>query len=303
MRSRRATVVALPLLATLLLGCGVSAEADRAAPAAGGARVPVVAAEKFYADLARQVGGDRVSVMSVLSNPDADPHLFEPGSRAALAVANARVVIVNGAGYDGWMNRLLAAAPSARRAVVTVADVLGVRGTDPNPHLWYDVPGLPRIVHAVGDALATVDPAHAAGYRAGIQRTIRSLRSLLDAVATLKAQFSGAPVAYTERVPGLLLAAAGLRVLTPPGFARAVEDGTDPVPADVAVMQRLLTARAVRVLLYNVQAATPVTARLRQVARAAGVPVVAVTEMPPTGSTFLSWQLAQVRALAAALQR
>src|SRR5207302_11486601 len=133
-----------------------------------------------------------------------------------------------------------------------------------NPHLWYDAPALPRIVAAIGTALARADPSHAADYRAGVQRAVSGLQPLLAAVAALKARFAGTPVAYTERVPGLLLAAAGLRVLTPPGFARAVENGTDPSPADVAAMQRLLTRHEVKVLLYNEQATSPLTTRLQQ---------------------------------------
>jgi zinc/manganese transport system substrate-binding protein len=178
-----------------------------------------------------------------------------------------------------------------------VADVLHVHGSDPNPHLWYDAPALPSVVTAIGGTLSAADPKHAADYRAGVARTIRALQPLLAAVAALRAQFAGAPVAYTERVPGLLLTAAGLRVLTPPPFARAIENGTDPAPADVAAMQRLLTGHEVKVLLYNEQATSALTERLQATARAAGVPVVAVTETEPAGTTFVGWQLGQVRAL------
>jgi zinc/manganese transport system substrate-binding protein len=212
--------VGLVLLAASLVGCG------RTGHDARGGRVEVVAAENFYGDLAADVGGERTAVTSIVSSPDADPHLFEPGGRSGLSVATARVVIRNGVGYDDWMTRLLAAAPAPDRQLVTVAAVLHVRGADPNPHLWYDVPALPGVVAAIGEALAAADPAHRRDYRAGVTRTIAGLRPLANAVSQLKAQHSGAPVAYTERVPGLLLAAAGLRVRTPPSFARAVEDGT-----------------------------------------------------------------------------
>jgi zinc/manganese transport system substrate-binding protein len=278
-----------------LAGCGAS-DASRA-----DARVPVVAAENFYGDLAQQIGGNSVSVTSVIASPDADPHLFEPGSRTGLAVAKAKVVIGNGAGYDDWMSRLLAAAPSSGRRVVTIADVLQVKGPDPNPHLWYDVPALPRVVTAIGEALISVDRRHAATYRLGMSHTLASLQPLQQAVAELRSRYSGQPVAYTERVPGLLLAAAGLQVRTPPRFAAAIEDGTDPTPADVAAMQSLLTEHRIRVLLYNQQATSALTERLRQLAATSGVPIVAVTETEPQGSTFVGWQLGQVNALNRAL--
>ena len=80
------------------------------------------------------------------------------------------------------------------------------------------------------------------------------------------------PVAYTERVPGYALALADLHVVTPPGFARAVEDGTDPSPADTLAMQRLLDDHDIDVLLYNVQTVTPVTTQIRSLARQHHIP-------------------------------
>ncbi len=108
-------------------------------------------------------------------------------------------------------------------------------------------------------------------------------------------------VASTEPVPGYLLAAAGLRDVAPPGFTRAIEDGSEPSPADLAAMLDLLRGGRARVLLYNSQAVSPITERVREQARAAGIPVVPVTETLPAGSTFQQWQLAQARALAQAL--
>lgn len=296
MHAEGLAATALAALLTLsVVGCSASSSGT------GPTRLRVVAAENFYGDLARQVGGANVSVTSVLSTPDADPHLFEPATRIGLALSRARVVIRNGAGYDDWMHTLLDATATSGRRVLTVADVLHVSGHDPNPHLWYDAPSMPRVVTAIGDTFAAADPTHAADYQAGVARTISSLQPLLAALADVRSRFTGVPVAYTERVSGLLLAAARLRVLTPPSFARAVENGTDPSPADVARMQRLLERREVKALLYNRQATSSITARLQETARRAGVPVIAVTETEPAGATFVSWQLAQLQALASAL--
>jgi zinc/manganese transport system substrate-binding protein len=284
-------------LAMGMSGCGDSGNGD----ACGALRV--VAAENFYGDLAKHIGGHQVSVTSVLSSPDADPHLFEPGSRTGLLIGQADVVIDNGAGYDDWMNRLLAAAPHQGRREVTAAQVLHVGGVDPNPHLWYDALAMPRIVRAIGAAFVSADHSHAAGYRVGVRRTLRSLRPLEAAVRKLKERHAGVAVAYTERVPGLMLAEAGLRVLTPPGFARAAEDGTEPTAADALRMRQLLTGHEVAALLYNEQATSAATQQLLQLAHTAGVPVVPVTETMPLGSSYVSWQLHQVRLLTEALDR
>lgn len=119
----------------------------------------------------------------------------------------------------------------------------------------------------------------------------------------MRASFAGKPVAYTERVPGLLLIDAGIRVLTPPGFYRAVEDGTDPAPADVQRMQQLLTGHQIDALLYNSQATSPITEQLQSIAEEERIPIVPVTETLPHGQTFESWQLKQIAALRAALEQ
>jgi zinc/manganese transport system substrate-binding protein len=170
-----------------------------------------------------------------------------------------------------------------------------------NPHLWYDVPKLPAIGAAIEQALARADPKHAPSYRAGLARFDRSLAPLDGAVAAIARAHAGAPVAYTEPVPGYLLSAAGLRNVAPDAFTRAIEDGTEPSPAAVSQMLALMSRRLVRVLLYNDQAVSPITTRVRTAARAAGIPVIGVSETLPAGRTFQSWQLGQARALGAAL--
>jgi len=186
--------------------------------------------------------------------------------------------------------------------VVSIADALGVTDPAANPHLWYDVPRLPAVAKAIADGLAAADPGNGSFYRARLSAFDRSLKPLDDAVAELNAKYEGAPVAYTEPVPGYLLAAAGLDVRTPEAFARSIEEGIEPTPQAVAEMEALLTGRRVRVLLYNSQATSPITDRMRRLAMEHAIPVVPVTETLPPGRTFQQWQLAQVQALTRALE-
>jgi zinc/manganese transport system substrate-binding protein len=282
--------------ATLLLSaCGGSTAAT--------GKLDVVAAENVYGNIAAQIGGPHVAVTSILTSPTADPHLFEPGTSTGLAAADAKVVLQNGLGYDAFMTKLENAAPSKSRVVVTMADVLGVHGNDANPHLWYDVPRLDRIATAIAAAFARADPPHAAAYRRGLHRFKRSLAPLRQEVTTIRTRFRGAPVAYTEPVPGYLVSAAGLRNLAPDSFTRLIEEGTEPSPSAVAAMNELVARHRIRVLLYNAQAVSPITAQLKAAAQKAGVPVVGVTETLPPGRTFQQWQLAQAHALAAALAK
>jgi zinc/manganese transport system substrate-binding protein len=289
------TVIVLAFMAALLSACGSS-------PKAAG-KLDVVAAENVYGDIGSQIGGPHVAVTSLLTSPSADPHLFEPGTSSALAVAGAKVVLQNGLGYDAFMTKLEDSSPSKSRRVVTMADVLGIHGKDANPHLWYDLPRLDRIARAISGAFVRADPSHAAAYRGGLKHFERSLAGLRREVAAIRTRFHGTPVAYTEPVPGYLVAAAGLRNLAPDSFTRPIEEGTEPSPSAVAAMNELVTQHRVRVLLYNAQAVSPITARLQAAARKAGIPVVPVTETLAPQRTFQQWQLAQARALAAALAR
>src|SRR5579872_1008773 len=99
--------------------------------------VKVVAAENFYGDMASQIGGANVAVTSILSNPDEDPHLFEASPATARALADARIVIVNGVDYDPWMEKLIGAHKAADRREILVGALTGRRAGH-NPHLWYD---------------------------------------------------------------------------------------------------------------------------------------------------------------------
>lgn len=290
------TVIVLAVASLLVSACGTSSTHSRG-------KLAVVAAENTYGDIAAQIGGRHVAVTSLLTSPNADPHLFEPGTAGGLAVAGAKVVLQNGLGYDAFMTRLESSAQSKSRDVVTMADVLGVRGEDANPHLWYAVPRLDRIAAAISTAFSRADPRHAAAYRRGLTSFERSLRPFRREVAAIRSRFHGAPVAYTERVPGYLVAAAGLRNLAPGSFTRPIEEGAEPPPAAIAAMSDLVAQHRIRVLLYNAQAVSPITARLQAEARSARIPIVPVTETLPAHLSFQRWQLDQARALAAALAR
>jgi zinc/manganese transport system substrate-binding protein len=265
--------------------------------------VKVVAAENFWGNITSQIGGRDVSVTSLITNPNADPHLFETDAADAATLAQATVVVENGAGYDTFMHSLLG-ADSGHPEIVTAASVLHITGSDPNPHLWYDIPAVPKVAAAISAALTRAAPADAATFRARLHTFDATLAPLTAELAAIRASYQGAPVAYTERVPGYALATAGLTVKTPVGFARSVEDGVDPGPGDTLAMERLLTGRHIDVLLYNVQTVTPVTTQIRQLALTHKVPVVGVSETMPRGDrTYQQWQLAQLKALLRALEQ
>jgi zinc/manganese transport system substrate-binding protein len=287
-----------------LAACGASSASGSATPAAATPGVvDVVAAEDPWGDVARQIGGDHASVTSIMKDPSADPHSYEVDPRAAAAMSSARLVVVNGAGYDDFATKLLRASPSDTRTVVEVADVAGATGDGVNPHLWYDPDAVRRTADALTRALSRIEPAHAAEFTANEEAFLASYQPYVDTLAAIRAAHAGARVGYTERVPGYLVQAAGLRLGTPAGFARAVEDGDDPSPADTARSDQAITSRSIRALLYNRQVVSAQTRSLTALATRSGVPVVPVTETLPPGEDFQTWQLHQAEALAAALER
>ena len=280
-----------------------AATAGPIAPVNSGPAIAVLGTENFYADLLARVGGARVKASSLLNDPNADPHEFEASPRAAQAVADSKLVIVNGVGFDDFMDKLLAASPRPDRVVIDVQNLLG-RRDDENAHVWYDPVTMPKVADAAAAALTKLEPQNAAYFAAQQANYRASLKPIGDKVASLKATYAGAPVAFTESVAGYLAEAIGLRVLTPPAFQEAIEAGTDPAPADVAAERDLLTGKKVKVLLYNSQVATPLTKDIRELAERSGVPVVGFAEtIPPAFTTFQEWQLAQLDELEKALAK
>jgi zinc/manganese transport system substrate-binding protein len=280
------------LLAPLALGAGTAARA--AEP------IAIVAAENFYGELAREIGGDKVAVTSILSNPDADPHLFETSPSVARAVSAAAIVIYNGADYDPWLPKLLAAAPRPERTAIVAAELVGYHSGN-NPHLWYDPPTLPAVARALAAELAKRDPADAQIFGANLAAFDASLAPVTAAIARLKAAHAGTPVTATEPVFGYMAAALGFTMLNPE-FQLATMNDTEPSPSQVAGFEASLKSGQAKLLFYNSQVTDDTTTRLRQLAEDSHVPVVGVTETAPAGKTIAAWFMAELDAVAEALK-
>jgi zinc/manganese transport system substrate-binding protein len=262
-------------------------------------QIAVVAAENFYGDIARQIGGDRVSVISILNNPDQDPHLFETTPGIVRQIAAAQIVILNGANYDSWMDKLLAAVPRHDRTVINAARLTGYKSGD-NPHLWYDPATMPAVAADIADALAKADSAHAADYNARLKLTLTALDQVTQKVAQLKAKHAGTAVTATEPVFGPMARALGLTMRNE-RFQLAMMNDTEPSARDVAAFESDLKERRVRLLIYNSQVSEKLTERLRDIAKRAKVPVIGVTETMPANVKFQDWLLGELDAVDKAL--
>ena len=241
-----------------------------------------------------------MSVTSIIVDPTVDPHEYEVSAKDGAAVANARLVIQNGLGYDSFMTRLLNASPRRDRKLIVVGSLVGRKDGD-NPHVWYAPATMPRLAQVVAETLVGLDPANAASYRSRLGAFTASMKRLNDEVARLRARYAGTPVGATEPVFGYMSDALGLKVLTPRAFQKAVEEGEEPPAAAMAQMEDQLRTHRVRTLLYNLQTVTPITTKVRRRAKQLGIPVVGVTETEPPGKTYQQWMLGQLAQLDAAL--
>jgi zinc/manganese transport system substrate-binding protein len=260
----------------------------------------VVAAENVYGDLAEQLGRDKVSVTSILTNPAQDPHLFEAGASAARALAGAELAIYNGADYDPWMVKLLSVTGGPSRGVIVAADLARVRPGG-NPHLWYDPAVMGIIARAVTESLTIADPSGADDYAAHLRDFDRSMMPLTNRIEAMRGKYAGMPVTATEPVFDYMAGAIGLQMRNP-AFQLAVMNDTEPSARDVAAFEDDLKQHKVKVLLYNTQSSGTLSQRMRRIAEEAKVPVVGVSETEPPGTHYQDWMSAQLDALDAALR-
>ena len=264
--------------------------------------VRVVAAEDFWGSIVTQIGGAHAHVVSLIANPETDPHSYEPTASDARELADAQVAVLNGAGYDPWMQRLLA-ADGGDRAVLDVGDLVGV-APGGNPHLWYSPEYVGRFITTVTADLTRADPTDRS-YFAGHEHTFEQvdLAGYHAALGRIRSQFRGRPVGASESIVVYLCRSLGLDLVTPPTFLRAISEGTDVSAADTATIATQIRDRAIDVYLENTQNLTPDVQTQVDAVRAAHVPLVPVTEtLQPAGTTFQAWQTRQLLALYAALE-
>ncbi|HEV1991403.1 MAG TPA: zinc ABC transporter substrate-binding protein [Candidatus Dormibacteraeota bacterium] len=277
--------------------CGLSA----GSPVSAG-KVEVVAAENFWGSIATQVGGDHAHVTSVIVNPDTDPHDYEPTPADAKLIAGARYVIVNGAGYDSWAPKLLAANPVSGRIVLTVGDFIGKKEGD-NPHMWYSPAYVERVVDKIASDLAAIDSGDASYFDQ--QKTAYKTTGLMayhDTINAIKTKYKGTPVGATESIFSYMATDTGLNLITPSDYLKAISEGTDPSPSDKATVLQQIRGKKIKVFVFNSQNSTPDVKSLVDKARAQGIPVARVTEtLAPANVTFQDWQTNQLKELLAAL--
>jgi zinc/manganese transport system substrate-binding protein len=260
----------------------------------------VLAVENFYASLVQQLGGQCVSVITILQDPDADPHEFEPTADDVRAFQGAALVIENGLGYDDFADKIIDAMRT-KPEIVNAGDVVGLE-VGANPHVWYSAGYVDQIKAAILAKLKQLKPdagAYFDAQSAALEQAFGTYRRL---IAEIAGQFGGSPVGATESIFVDMSYSTGLQLITPPGFLNVAEDA-EPAARDVAEFQDQLRGRQIKVLVYNVQTTTPITEQLKELATQNNIPIVGVSETLPLGAqTFQGWQAGQLQLLLNALK-
>jgi zinc/manganese transport system substrate-binding protein len=270
---------------------------------AGAGKLRVVAAENFWGSLARQLGGEKVEVQSIITNPATDPHSYEPSAGDARALADAQMALVNGIGYDEWASHLLG-ADSGGRMVLNVGKLLGL-GEGANPHQWYS----PAHVHTViaqitadYEKLRPADAGYFAQQRQQLERV--GLARYEQLIAQIRSRYAGVPVGYSESIFQPLGETLALKLMTPYSFAKAIAEGTDVTAQDKQTVDHQAETHQIKVWIFNSQNVTPEVQRVNQLVSAAHIPITTVTEtLSPAAASFEQWQTTELERLRHALHQ
>jgi zinc/manganese transport system substrate-binding protein len=263
--------------------------------------IQIVAAENFWGSLVSQIGGTHVHVVSIVSDPNADPHEYESNTEDARAVATADYIVVNGAGYDDWAEKLIGAGTKPNTKVLNIADLLGKKEGD-NPHFWYSPDYVNQTVKQMESDLISLDPSNAAYYEQNYANLQLSLSQYQNRIGEIKQKFGGTQVAATESIFEYLANASGLDLISPPSFTHAVAEGNDPPADSVVQFETQLKSGNVSVLVYNQQTVTPLTDNVKKLASEQGIPVIGITEtIQPPDVSFQDWMNSELISLQNAL--
>lgn len=261
---RKLTLAMAIAAASLVVATGVSGASGKPL---------IVSGVSEWGALAHQLVGSDAKVVSLLTDPNADPHDHEATVSDAANVADASVVLENGAGYDTWLEQLVS-AQGAKVAVINVGKLMGV-APGKNPHLFYNPIAAIRFVRALTKLLE-----HRHGYTNIKVRSIAllaQLQAIQNNVESIASDCHGVKVAATEDVTSYLLEDARLDIVTPEALRLAVGNGVDPSVRDLATALDQLKKHPA-FLIDNIQTATPLTDEMAAQAKSSHVPIIKVTE-------------------------
>lgn len=259
--------------------------------------IRVVTSLNFYGEVAQSVSGKYGEVTSFINNGNVDTHDFQPFTKQAQQLGRANVVIENGLGYDEWLSQMVHATDSDQ-TVVNVGTTVAHRQSGDNEHVWYEPATMGKLAQLLAKKYSRIDPAHRHYYYQRARRYQEQLATLNTTIqeAQHNAQHGERSVLVSEPVFDYALQNLGYQVANQ-RFAKAVEDGNDPSPQEIAEMQSAIRHHQVAFFVNNKQESNSTVKNMLKLARQHGVPVLNVTETRPAYQTYVEWMREQYDAL------
>jgi len=218
---------------------------------AGADNLNVVASFSILADFVRNVGGDRVRV-TALVGPNSDVHVYTPAPGDAKTIADAKLVVINGLGLEGWLPRLLQSSGSKAQVLVATKGITPLKlGSEADPHAWQSVANAKVYVANIRDGLVSADPAEAEIFKANAMRYVAELDALeaevKDAIAMIPRERR--KLITTHDAFGYLASAYGIAFIAPSG----VSTETEPSARDIArIIGQIKAEKIPAVFLENI---------------------------------------------------
>lgn len=285
--------ISVALLAIFAVACGSNGAAKQSS--SNGSKIQVVASLDFYGEVAKAVGGNKVSVQSIINNPAVDPHDYEPTTKVGKSVASADLVVASGIGYDGWMDKVVKSADKSKNYLRVADDLINKKEGD-NEHIWYDPRTMPKLANTLADKFAKKDPADKATFKANAKKYIASLDNLNTLINKLKSKVNGQLVDVSEPVFGYALDYLGYKV-NDDHFSKSTEDGTDYSAKDIHGIETDIKEKKIAFFVNNIQASSKTVNQLVKLAEQNNVPVLKVTETLPKGKNYRTWMTSQYQQL------
>ena len=290
-RNRITRLFAAGASALLLLGATACGSVDTAtnepadkqpAPEPSGP-ISVVASINQWGALAAELGGDDVSVTSIVNSTNVDAHDFEPKTSDVAELSKAQIVVTNGAGYDSWATKSL----GANASIVSAASVVGAMDGD-NPHLWFSKDARNGMAEEITGAYIKAMPSKKKAFEKRLKTWKAGEQSLEQWVSDFTESHAGTNYAATEPLAYYLMSDLGFNDKTPKGYAQAIASGGEVAPTDLQAFQKLIEGREVSVLINNTQEASDTTNMITGTAGRSDVPVVDISEQMPEDATSLN---------------
>ncbi|MCI2018067.1 MAG: metal ABC transporter solute-binding protein [Lentilactobacillus buchneri] len=291
------------LLAFLIVTLGIVAAGCSSHSSSSNGKIKITATTDFYGEVAKAVAGNKGEVTSVITNPNIDPHDYEPTTKVAKNIVGSKMVIANGIGYDGWMNKLVSS--NKKTDYIKVGeDLMGKKDGD-NPHLWYNPKTMPKLANKIATKLGKIQPKNKQYFKKNAQKYIASLKPVEKKITQLKqvsAKSKNKDVYVSEPVFDYALDAMGFKV-GDSQFENDTEKDVDPSPKTIKAMQDGIKGRQIAFFVYNSQVDDKTVNNLVALAHKNKVPVLKVTETLPANKNYKSWMLSQYNSLLKILEK